>query len=64
MGNSNRHSQSDFDHSFDFRCLTNFVKGINLLYKASLWYVCYYVNVLYTPRGVVDISHCGEQNLS
>ena len=37
MNISNRHSQSDFTHSFDFYCPTNFVNGIDLLCKASLW---------------------------
>ena len=35
--NSNGHSHSDFAHSFDFNCLTNFTKGINLFCRASLW---------------------------
>ena len=31
MDISNRRSQSDFAHSFDFCCLTNFSESINLL---------------------------------
>ena len=36
MDISNIHSQSGFAHSFDFYWLSNFVKGISLLCKASL----------------------------
>ena len=38
MNINNGHSKSGFSHSFDFNCLTNFAKGINLFCKAFLWY--------------------------
>ena len=50
MDISNRHSQSDFAHSFDFHCLTNFAKGINLLCKASLWCVLLRKRPIYTSK--------------
>ena len=31
MDINSRHFNSNFAHSFDFHCLTNFAKGINLL---------------------------------
>ena len=36
---SERHSQLDFAHSFQFHCPTNFARAINLLCKASFWCV-------------------------
>ena len=59
----NKHSQSDFAHSFDFHCLTDFAQGINLCGRL-LFDVCYYVKVQFSPWRVIDISHYGEQNLS
>ena len=34
---SSRHSNSNFAHSFDFHCLTNFAKNIGLSLMVSLW---------------------------
>ena len=53
---SSRHFLSDFSYSFDFHCLTNFKKGIDLLCKASLW--CELLrNFQFTPRRVIYESH-------
>ena len=37
MNISSRHFNSKFAHSFDFHCLTNFAKNINLSWMVSLW---------------------------
>ena len=34
---SSRYSNSNFAYSFDFHCLTNFAKSINLSWMVSLW---------------------------
>ena len=37
MNDSGRHSNSNLVHYFDFHCLTNFMKNIDLSDMASLW---------------------------
>ena len=56
-----RHFNSNFAHSFDFHCLTNFVKRINLSWTVSLQMVCVIINIHFTPWRVIS-GWYGEQN--
>ena len=49
--------QSDFAYSYDLHCLTNSVKGISLLCKASLW--CVLLRLRSIPRWLIDTSQSG-----
>ena len=59
---SNAHSQSNLTHSFDFHCIIN-LRKISICCTSHLFAVCYYVNVQFIPRRVIDGSQCGKQNL-
>ena len=53
----NRHSQSNFAHSFDFHCLTNVAKGIDLLFFFCTRFLFGVLlrNIQFIPRKVIDI---------
>ena len=48
MDTSNKQFHSNFAHSFDFHCLTNFVKIINFLCMALMYFLYVYLNVQFT----------------
>ena len=58
-----RHSNSNFAHSFDFRCLKNLTK-ISICRGWFLFGVSYQVNIQFTSWRTVNGQRYGEQKLS
>ena len=63
MDISNTHYQSDFGPLFIYIAL-QILRKVLLCFASIIFGVCYYLNVQFTPRGVLSRSHYVEQNLS